>query len=49
MPASLVEIPLEKLREFMDRDGWRVVVGSFIEFEGHHNDSEIRVVLDRGS
>ncbi len=44
---ELVQIPFKKLAELMSRDGWSFVGGSFTEFEGHHNDTEIEVVLER--
>lgn len=47
MPVEAVKIPLDRLSERMRQDGWVFVGGSFTEFEGHHNDSEIHVVLQK--
>lgn len=47
MPVEAVKMPLDRMREMMRRDGWSFVGGSFLEFEGHHNDSEIHVVLEK--
>jgi hypothetical protein len=46
-PDELVQIPFDKLAELMTRGGWSFVGGSFMEFEGNHNDTEIEVVLER--
>ena len=45
MPVEAVKIPLDRLDEMLRRDGWVFIGGSFMEFEGNHNDSEIHVVL----
>jgi hypothetical protein len=47
MSAVVVELPFEKLRALLARDGWRFVSGMFIEFEGNHNDTEIIAVLEK--
>lgn len=47
MPVDAVKIPLDRMSEMMRRDGWLFVGGSFMELEGHHNDSEIYVVLEK--
>jgi hypothetical protein len=44
---AVVEVPFDKLSALMKKDGWRFVGGSFLEFDGNHNDTEIRVVLER--
>ena len=47
LPPQVVELPFQKLRVLIAREGWRFVGGDFLEFEGNHNDTEIRVVLER--
>lgn len=47
MPAEGVELPFAKLKTLMAAEGWQFVGGSFQEFEGHHNDTEIQVVLSK--
>jgi hypothetical protein len=48
-PEEVVQIPFEKLAALMARGAWSFVGGSFMEFEGNHNDSEITVVLEKAS
>lgn len=47
LPREAVQIPLRRLAELMQREGYRFVGGSFLEFEGNHNDTEIEVVLEK--
>jgi hypothetical protein len=47
MPPAAVDVPVAKLRTLMADGGWTFGAGSFLEFEGHHNDTEITVRLGR--
>ncbi|MER7006243.1 hypothetical protein ABT297_24800 [Dactylosporangium sp. NPDC000555] len=47
VPEDVVRIPIEKLRALMAASGWTFVAGEFVEFEGHHNDTEYIVKLVR--
>ena len=47
VPDDAVRIPIEKLRAVIDAGGWTFVTGSFIDFEGHHNDTEYLAQLTR--
>ena len=49
VPEDAVAIPIAKLRAFVDAGGWTFVAGDFVEFEGHHNDTEYVVKLARGA
>jgi hypothetical protein len=46
-PEEVVQVPFDKLAALMACGGWSFVGGSFMEFEGNHNDTEITVVLER--
>ncbi len=48
-PEEVVQIPFEKLAALMARGAWSFAGGTFMEFEGNHNDSEITVVLEKAS
>lgn len=48
-PEEVVQIPFDKLTALMTQGSWSFVGGSFMEFEGNHNDSEITVVLEKAS
>lgn len=48
-PEWLVRIPFDKLAALVDCGGWSFMGGVFNEFEGHHNDTEIEVYLERAS
>jgi hypothetical protein len=45
-PDEVVELPFVKLAALMDRGGWSIVGGYYMDFEGNHNDTEISVVLE---
>ncbi|MET7419702.1 hypothetical protein [Dactylosporangium sp. NPDC005555] len=47
VPDDAVRIPIEKLRTLIAAGGWTFVAGDFMEFEGHHNDTEYIVKLTR--
>jgi hypothetical protein len=47
MPGDAVGVPVGKLRALMAGGGWTFESGSFTEFEGNHNDTEITVRLGR--
>ena len=47
LPPEVVRLPFKKLHSMMKRSGWRFVSGTFLEFEGNHNDTEIHVVLEK--
>jgi hypothetical protein len=47
LPPQVVQLPFEKLKALIAREGWRFVGGDFLDFEADHNDTEIRVVLER--
>ncbi|MEV0456282.1 hypothetical protein [Catellatospora methionotrophica] len=47
MPVDAVRLPLGKLRAIIADGGWTFVAGEFSDFEGHHNDTELLVRLDR--
>jgi hypothetical protein len=47
VPEELAKVPFDKLEELMGRDGWTFAGGTFYEFEGNHNDTEIFVVLKK--
>ena len=47
VPDDVVRIPIERLRTLMTEGGWSFVAGEFMEFEGHHNDTEYIVTLSR--
>ena len=46
---AAVQIPFEKLTALMTQGNWSFVGGSFMEFEGHHNDTEITVFPEPNS
>lgn len=47
LSQEVVQIPFRKLQEKMNQERWLFIGGTFYEFEGHHNDTEIYVVLKK--
>lgn len=47
VPAAAARLPMDRLREIIAAGGWTFVAGDFMEFEGHHNDTEMLVRLVR--
>ena len=47
IPEGALQIPFDKLKVLLERDGWRFVCGSYTEFEGNHNDTEIEALLEK--
>ena len=48
--SEAVRLPFDRLRAIIADGGWTFACGEFMEFEGHHNDTEItvRLVRDQG-
>jgi hypothetical protein len=44
---QMVQEPIDKLQSMIKKGNWVFVVGGFCEFDGHHNDSEIFVLLKK--
>lgn len=46
LQESVLRFPFDKLRAMLTATGWRFISGTFSIFESHHNDTEIRAVLE---
>jgi len=45
LPEEVAKLPFDKLGVLMAEGNWEFVSGSFYEFEGNHNDTEIYAAL----